>query len=324
MEQETEIPNINIRKKNRLTREQECQLFQKIKQGKEAQKQVNKEGFSEEERSVLEHIIQEGQEAKNSIFLSYLWITDRVKYISVKNRACTIEDLKEEAAVKLLECINFYDPGREATFMTFAKKCIDGHINDVIAENDTVLTVKKEHQKNLWKIEKFTSDYYKVNGKQANIRDIMKHMGITETKARNLLGKSYTMLSYEGQLENMGSENPSSEDKLVIFNQKSCPEETLERLVDHDLVNTVDSLNCGGVLYEQVQKQLQEILMQTCSDTERVVIHLRFGFAGDPCTDQEIADKLGIDRIMVEQIWAGALLKLETPCRNLGLQNILS
>ena len=54
-----------------------------------------------------------------------------------------------------------------------------------------------------------------------------------------------------------------------------------------------------------------------------MVLDYRFGFHGDPISDEEIAIKLGITEEEVKRIWGLALLKLEEPCKEYEMKDAL-
>lgn len=320
---EQETPDI---KKYKLTREEETSLFYLVKEGQTAQKQIQEGKITGDERRSLESKIKIAEDAKKRIFLSNLKLLDDIKYKCFESPMYPLEDIKQDAAIKLMDCIEHYDPQRDVSFATFASKCIDGYIIDTMAVNSSILSEKKGHRKNIWKAERFQSDFYKLYGREAETKDLMEYMGIGESLANNLMNNKYSMISYEAQLDNTDDDmsGKPKQDHLVTYSQKSCPEETLEKIRDHNLSDTVNELKKGGILHEQVSAQLSDIMIRICTKKEKIILEYRFGFKGEPMTDEQIAQMLGMDVIQVEQIWATALVKLETPCRKMGLNQIFA
>lgn len=305
---------------DRLTKEEEEVLFLLVRQGQEAKEQLKKNYLTDDEKSILEGQVEKAADAKKKLFTANMYLIDNVKY--QYNEICRywLEDVQQDAAIKLMECIERYDPDRGAAFSTYAERCIKGCIVDALAVNSSPMITKKNRTLNLWKLKRFQSDFYMENGREAKIEDIMEYMQMEKGTVCRLLSQDYSVVSYDTPPDYEGREY------LTPMEYENCciAEETLDKMTDHNLMNLTDSMVPGSYLYEQVGKQLENILISCCNGTERIILYYRFGFFGQPFSDQQIADKLGMDVSQVEQIWGAALLKLEDPCKNLGLNKILS
>lgn len=306
-----------------LSDKEEKELFNQIKEGKDAALRLKQDSLTENERNELMSQVSKAAEAKNRIFLAHIKLIDDVKYKYCYNPMYWLEDVRQDVAFKLMECIDKYDSENGAAFTTYAERCISSSVIDIMATQTSLIINKKNRIKNLWKMKQFLSDFYMLNGKEAEIKDIMEYMGVGEKAASNMMKYDYSVVSYDAPAGISDEGTEFDHDSRIVCQSNDTSGDTIDRMTDQNLFNTTDALVPGSVLYEEVQMQLADIMEKYCTKTEQMILDYRFGFYGDAMTDMQISEKLGMTEEQVEQIWAEALLKLEEPCRKLGLDQIL-
>lgn len=310
-------------KKSALTEEEETTLFKQIDEGKKAARLLRKGNLSENEKIHLSQAIERAAEARKRIFTEHLFLIDEVKYNYCYNPLYWLEDVEQDAAIKLMECIDKYDLNNPASFSTYARKCIMGSVIDSLAENTSLIHKKKSFVKRVWQLNRFKSDFFRDQGYEPSNQEILDNMGIGKNALKNISRYNYLVFSYNASPKGQSDDDSSDmEDKVSgrdsEYSDMSHPDQT-----DQAFYETTDCLKKGSVIYEQVQAQLAEVIDENCTEQEKMILDYRFGFYGEPMTDAQIAEKLNMDVNEVQLIWARVLLNLEEPCKKKGLHMIL-
>lgn len=307
------------RKTITLSDEEEAQYFSTIAKGKRAKQLLNKGGVAEDKKKALYNLIEQAEDAKNKIFCANLKLIDNVQYNYCYNPLYWLEDVKQDAAIKLMSCITSYEPGK-GSFRAYASKCIKGCILDTLATNTNLIIQEKSFVKQVWKVDRFISDWHKTHGIDPTEQEIIENLPIKKQALYNVYNYNKQVYSYNTGVNPEDGSPASIEDPA---NKDVQGTEYALRYEDQQLVNTTETLEEGTVLHKQVRKQLLKILDEYCTDQERMILDYRFGFFAEPMAAMEIAELLNMDENEVELIWARALFKLEEPCRKKGLNLIL-
>lgn len=311
------MTGITYQKSTVLSEEEEAQFFSAVAEGKRARTLLNEKSLSEDRKESLHTIIEQAEDAKSKIFCAYLKLIDNVQYSYCYNPLYLLEDVKQDAAIKLMDCVTNYVPGR-GSFRSYANKCIKGCVLDSLATNTNLIVQKKGFVKQVWKVDHFISDWHKVYGINPTEQEIIDNLPIKRQALYNVYRYNKQVYSYNAGIGTEdGSHVPGDEtvSKDVYDAEYACDDQRLE--------NTTETLEEGTMLHQQVRKQLLEILDEYCTEQERTILNYRFGFFTEPMAASKIADLTDMDENEVELIWARALFKLEAPCREKGLNLVL-
>lgn len=303
-----------------LTDDEEKKLFAIVSKGKKAEQLLKNKNIPEEKRQKLEKIIDEGNDARNRIFCANLKLIDDVQYDYCYNPLYWLEDVQQDATIKLMACISSYDPKKGVRFKTYAYRCIKGCVIDTLAKNTSLLVREKNSVKQLWKINRFKSDFFKIMGRDPEDQEIMSGLHIGKSALQNVYKYNKQVYSYNSCPT---KEDGATTDKDEPLSNEVFDSEGALKCDDQDMLDVTDTLVQGSLIHEQVSEQLKEILDANCTEKERMILDYRFGFYGEPMNAAEIAEKLGMDENEVELTWARVLLKLEEPCRKQGLDQLL-
>lgn len=293
----------------KINKEEERELFRVISQGREAEKKLGSEKgkMDQAEKEVYGHIIKNAEDARLKIFSANVYLVDEVYNGYLKNNTIySIEDLRQDAAVMLLKCIDRYEYSPDCRFSTYAAKCMRGNAMDNITENTwEYIGTKKNFLKKVWEKNRFTYKFYCRHGRYPTKEEVMEGIGIGRRAYENVNRCPRKVIDFY-KISKAGGINDFD---LVA-----------------DFVNTIDEqtdgLEDGTILHSQVKAQLYGIIEKYCSKEEQMVLDYRFGFNGVPLKNGEIAGKMGITEEEVGRITAMTILKLEEPCRKMGLDRI--
>lgn len=303
-----------------LTDDEERLLFSLVEKGKKAEELLNTKKYKDSVNKRLKRIIGQGNEARNRIFCANLKLIDNIQYDYCYNPLYWLDDVQQDAALKLMACISSFDPHKGVSFKTYAYKCIKCCVVDTLAKNTNLLVREKNFVKQTWKVNRFKSDFFKINGRVPEDKEIMDELNIGKFALENIYKYNRQIYSFDFcPVKKEG--DPSDADEM--YGRDIFDLDGVLKCDDQNMLDMTDSLTKGSFIYEQVSDQLKEILDANCTEKERMILDYRFGFYGEPMNAAEIAEKLGMDENEVELTWARVLLKLEEPCRKQGLDQLL-
>lgn len=293
-----------------LSEEDEKILFSKVQKGKLIQDKIDSgKTISDKEQNML----NEARIARNKIFAATVNLIDIIYFSYFTNDEVIRDDARQEAAIALFNCIDSFDPDKQVRFNTYASKALKRSIADTFIQRP-VLCEKRGFLRNYWLFEKATNEFLQEHGRKPTDDELTKLLPYGKRALKNAKKRKRTICL-------LSELNPSTD------NEESN-EDSLERRMSDEyatdiVLENVTCLSSCGYLYKQVREQLNNIMNTYCTQEEQMILDYRFGFHGEPLQDEEIAKKLNMTVAEVQIIWGRAVMKLEKPCREVGLYDAL-
>jgi len=230
--------------------------------------------------------------ARNRIIEAYVPLLKRMALrISQKLPSqVDVDDLVSAGSFGLMDAIDRYDSGREASFGTFCAKRIHGAIMDHLREMDwsARLTRKREAV-----VASVSDGYRKEFGRTPTTDEIIERLGMGDVRGRRVLDDSKVV----------GVASLSQERRRNGSDQAFCPEETLG-----------DDRQPSG-LSAAAHNDLKEFITRRLSRSERLLIILYY-YEG--LKMHEVGQALGLSESRISQMRTTVLAKLKVQLHGRG------
>lgn len=233
-----------------------------------------------------------------------LFIRSNLRYVvSVANRykgcGVTMADLIHEGNIGLIEAAKRFDPERGVRFITYAVWWIrQAMVHAIASQGGAVHLSVKQAQKRL-KVREMIREMEQASGEEPSLEAI--------AKAMDELPEEVVML--KAAREALSLDAP---------------------LGDADSINHVDLLTDGNdnlaedrLNRSAISNQLLTALA-TLPKREGEILRMRYGFAGEPMTLQEIGEQMNLSRERIRQLEKQALRRLRGQGRMAMLKDILN
>ena len=272
-----------------FTSDEEKEIFLELEnQNKKLEETTNKE----EQEQIKNDILKIKQEISNHNLR--LVVSIAKKYT---NRGLDFMDVIQEGNMGLMRAIDKFDVHKGFKFGTYATWWIRQSITRAIADQSRTIRVPVQIHELLIKLSVYKNKYYEVKGKTPTDEEIIKELGITEEKYKELLNVEPNFVSLN---EPIGEKQDSEIQDLISSDEK----------VDEDVVQKI------------IDQQIRDIITgndTTLTENEKIVIQKRHGFDGRPKSLEEIGKEKNLTRERIRQIQAKGESKLR---KNLKLNNI--
>lgn len=210
--------------------------------------------------------------AKAELVSRYTDLAERLA-IRYRGRGEHLDDLKQVAALGLLNAINRYDPDRETKFSTFATVTILGELRRHLRDKTWSMRVPRSLQERWLEASNTSNALAQRLGRSPTISEIAGEMGVSPEDVIEAMdaGSAYTSGSLDTPL---GSEQGSA---------------TLADLLAH--------------IDEHLEAADARVAVSThmagLPDRERMILYLRFF---DGLTQSEIAERIGVSQMHVSRL----------------------
>jgi RNA polymerase primary sigma factor len=276
-----------------LTVEEEVSLTRRIERGREARRELARDGHDAEERSRLQRLIEQGEEAR-----AHLIKANTRLVVSVAKRyrghGLPFLDLIQAGNVGLIKAADKFDYRLGNKFCTYATWWIRQAITRSLSQQGRTIRIPVHMNARIRRVYGIAQRLEQDLGRRPTPEEIAEEM------VRWLLRVSWRPLSLERPV---GKEGDSELGIFIEDERAPSPVETAER----------------SGLREQVEK-----LLATLPPREARVLRLRFGMQGGRAhTLEEVGHKLGVTRERARQIACKALRKLRHPRRSRALRTFL-
>ncbi|MEB2831571.1 RNA polymerase sigma factor RpoD [Campylobacter upsaliensis] len=269
-------------------------------------KEASKKSF-DLEKSRLKEILEQikrgkkiSDEAKGRMAKSNLRLVVSIAK-RYTNRGLPFLDLIQEGNIGLMKAVDKFEYKRGYKFSTYATWWIRQAISRAIADQARTIRIPIHIIETINQINKIIREHLQKNGKEPDVNDIAKEVGLSVDKVKQVIKITKEPISLEAPI---GSEDDGKFGDFVE---------------DKNSLSPMDN-----ILKDDLKEQIDEVLDQL-NDREKAVIRMRFGLLEDESdrTLEEIGKELNVTRERVRQIESSAIKKLKHPKVGRKLKNYI-
>ena len=192
-----------------------------------------------------------------------------------KGRGVSFLDLVQEGSIGLLKAIQKYDRTKGSTFSTYARSWIRQAMTRAIYDKAKLMRIPAYVEEELYQYEQNKKKFIEKYQKEPTIEDMTKYLCLPYKKI-----EQYEYLT----------NNPVISMNMIVRNEKDDSSLHLEDILSDQTQPSINDI----VLEEDMKERMRSFFFQsTCiNDKEKAVLALRYGFAGEERTLNEIAQIL--------------------------------
>jgi RNA polymerase primary sigma factor len=280
-----------------LDKEEEKRLFELFKKGREAARELEFDGDSQERKEELQSLVEIGSVSREVI----VGANQRLVVSVVKQylgRGLAIEDLEQEGNIGLFKAIENFDIEKGNRFSTYAVWWIRQTTTRALGNRSKTIRMPINAQRELRAVRKAEKRLKQRENKPTD-EQLEKESGIRVDRIRALRRAALEPLSLEMPIDN--------------------GDLTLGDTIEDEVSGTVEARLNGNLLREQIRNALD-----TLTPREAKILELRFGLDGaGERTLEEVGEKFGLTRERIRQIQKKAIRRLRHPRRSRKLKDFL-
>ena len=273
-------------------------IARQIQEGEQAKEDIKNLDLSEEERKKLQKVIDEGENAKQTLISSNLRLVVSIakKYVG---RGMLFLDLIQEGNCGLIKAVEKFDYTKGFKFSTYATWWIRQSITRAIADQARTIRIPVHMVETINKLTRIQRQLVQDLGRDPLPEEIAEKMeNISAEKVREIQKIALDPVSLETPI---GEEDDSHLG---------------------DFIEDKDTLSPDDYTNNQLLKDEINAVLQGLTEREEKVLRLRFGLLdGRTRTLEEVGKEFNVTRERIRQIEAKALRKLKHPSRSKRLKD---
>ena len=267
-------------------------IARQIQEGEQAKEDIKNLDLSEEERKKLQKVIDEGENAKQTLISSNLRLVVSIakKYVG---RGMLFLDLIQEGNCGLIKAVEKFDYTKGFKFSTYAPWWIRQSITRAIADQARTIRIPVHMVETINKLTRIQRQLVQDLGRDPLPEEIAEKMeNISAEKVREIQKIALDPVSLETPI---GEEDDSHLG---------------------DFIEDKDTLSPDDYTNNQLLKDEINAVLEGLTEREEKVLRLRFGLLdGRTRTLEEVGKEFNVTRERIRQIEAKALRKLKNPNR---------
>ena len=283
-----------------LTIEEEVELAQQWRRGRQAEQRLSRNGHDEKEQARLRPEIEAGYAARDHLITANtrLVISIAKRY---RGQGVPFQDLIQEGNLGLMRAVDKFDPGRGYKFSTYATWWIRQAVTRALADQGRTIRLPVHMGESIRKLSRTAYLLEQDLGRPPSPEEIADEMGLKPRRVRWMMKVARRPLSLQ---KPVGEEEDSELGSFIEDEETPPPSEVAEQTL--------------------LRATLEELLT-TLSPREARILRLRFGLQdGYRYTLEEVGQKFGLTRERIRQIEKEALRRLRHPGRSRRLRDYLS
>jgi RNA polymerase primary sigma factor len=283
-----------------LSLEEEVALAEAVRQGQEAERDLQRADLAPEERGRLERRIEQARQARAHLIEANtrLVVSIAKKYVG---HGVPFLDLIQEGNLGLMKTVEKFDHTRGYRFSTYATWWIRQTITRAIADQGRTIRVPVHMVDQIRRLYKTAYRLEQEYNRKPTSEEIAHEMGIKPGKVQWMLNVSSHPVSLA---QPVGEDQDSELEAFIEDDSILSPEESAHQ--------------------SQLRVQVQEVL-DTLTPREACILRLRFGLQnGRSYTLEQVGRKFGLTRERIRQIEKEALRRLRHPVRSRRLRDSLT
>ncbi|WP_250562520.1 RNA polymerase sigma factor [Sphaerisporangium fuscum] len=279
----------SIGRRTLLTAAEEVELAKRIEAGLYAEHKLETETLTDEQRTELEWVAEDGRRAKDHMLEANLRLVVSVakKYT---DRGMALLDVVQEGNLGLIRAVEKFDYSKGYKFSTYAMWWIRQAIQRGFADSARTIRLPVHVLEMLSKLSRIERDMHQRLGREPTPEELAVELDKTPDQIEELLRTSRQPISLNATIGEDG-------------------ETTIG-----DLIEDVDAPEASEVVDRQLLGAELRGVLENLTPREAKIMALRFGLIdGKPHTLDEIGKHLGLTRERIRQLEKESLSKLRHP-----------